>query len=251
MTTRRVSKKESDYTRERHKRLSQKKQFKTKYLTEIVQEKQDDMSTKPIPKRNLKRFLQIKLLVQFIVAVAVFSIFYVYTIQEYPTNGFIQLISFYLLYGFLILVVSGVFFRFLSGKGYNFSIIFYQFFYTIAIVIGVFGITYLPMLLILFVTGQIGDWIRYAFITALVVFPISYMISLVYNFIKERGMTVKEYMKYVVDKERRVKERAEEKEKQEKLYNFYEDLEKTKEIYDEKTSRKLSKKDFKKGEVEK
>ena len=86
MAARKVNKKESDYRKERHKRLSEKKKFGTKYLTEIVQEKQDDMSTKPIPKRNLKKFLQIKMLVQFLITVVTFSVFYIYATQEHPWN---------------------------------------------------------------------------------------------------------------------------------------------------------------------
>jgi len=207
MVAKRVNKTESDYKRETHKRLSKQKKAvpnTTQYLSEIVQEKQDKMTTKPITKRNLKKFLRVKLLIQFLITVVTFSLFYIYAVQEHPTNGFMQLISFYLLYGLVFLVVSGVFFRFLSGKGYNFSVIFYQFFYTVAIAVGVFGITYLPMLLILFVSGQLSEWIRYAFVTALIIFPISYVLSMIYNFIKERGMTVREYLKYITDKERRI-----------------------------------------------
>ncbi len=101
------------------------------------------------------------------------------------------------------------------------------------------------MLLILFVSGQLSEWIRYAFVTALIVFPISYVISILYNFIKERGMTVKEYFKYMTDTERRKKEKEEEKAKQDKLDNFYDDLENAKQSYEQKTSRKLEAEDFK------
>ncbi len=182
MAARKVNKKESDYKKETHKRLLEKRKLKTKSLWEIVRDKQDNMSTKPTHKRNLKKFLRIKMLVQILVTIAAFSIFYIYATQEHPTNGFMQLIAFYFLYGFVLLISSTFLFRFLSGKGYNFSVVFYQFFYTIAIVIAVFVITYLPMLLILFVSGQISEWIRFAFVTALIVFPISYVISIIFNF---------------------------------------------------------------------
>ena len=242
--TGRKQKKESDYKKEAHKLLTQKKKVQLGNLWRQMKDKELEASTKEPIKRKPRKAFNITMLLQIIFTLTIFSVFYIYAVKKHPANGFMQLTAFYLLYGFGFSIISGFFFKFLTGKGYNFAIVLYHLFYTIATAIAAFSVIYLPTLLILFAANQTIEWLSLAFIISLVVLPIAYIVSIFLVFAKERSMKPIDYLRYLFDRKRKKEDKIQQRRQVEKLDYFYEKFDSASEKYEQRTSRKLSKEDL-------
>ena len=237
---RRNRKHESEYKKEAHKYLAEGKKVRLGNLWREMKDKELEAGVKPTVKRNAKRKMRISIFLRVSITILVFGAFYYYSISRHSENGFMELTAFYLLYGFAFSVLSGFFLKFLTGKGYSFSIMFYHIFYTVATAVGAFSALYVPTLLILFIAQKPVEWLSVAFIIGLIVFPIAYSISAFLLFAKEKNMTPKEYLLYLLDFERRRNEKARNLEEVKGLDEFYNRFDAVSENYESKVSRKFT-----------
>jgi len=82
------------------------------------------------PKRVSPKFTKYKSLLQIVLGIIAFSILYIYTVKAHPSNGFIQLTAFTLIYTFVTSIGFGFIFRYFTGEGVSLGVIFFEFFYT-------------------------------------------------------------------------------------------------------------------------
>ena len=117
--------------------------------------------------------------------------------------------------------------------------------YTLGVIIGTFATIYLPILLILFVSDRNSEWLKFAFITALIIFPLAYVFSTIHRFMKEEDLTLKIIISNIFDREKRMNKKKIASEKSKKLNEFYEEFERVSQNYENRVSKVLTEEDFK------
>ena len=228
-----------------HKRLTHKYKKLFPSPTDHLLDTEAKASVSKDPLRKPYKFHKYKPLIQILSATIIFSVFYVYVTRAYPSNGFVYLITFGLLYTFCSTLIAGYLLKFLSGDKYSLNMIFIEFFFIIGISVGVFGLAYLPILLALFINERSSEWLQYAFTTALIVFPISYVIGIFLRYLKSESITIRQFFKRLFDREGRRISKEQSSESSKKIDEFYEGFEQLGQNHQKKISRTLTKEDFK------
>ncbi|MCE7747424.1 MAG: hypothetical protein GPJ51_03440 [Candidatus Heimdallarchaeota archaeon] len=228
-----------------HKRLTQKHKKLFPSPTDHLLDTEAKVSVSKEHLRKPYKFHKYKPLIQILSAVVIFSVFYIYAARAYPSNGFVYLITFGLLYVLCSTLIAGFLLKYLSGDKYSLNMIFTEFFYIIGLIVGVFGLTYLPILLALFINERTSEWLQYAFITALIVFPISYVLSIFLRYLKSESLTIRQFFKRFFDREGRRIRKEQYSEASKEIDEFYEGFDQLGKNYQKKISRTLTKEDFK------
>ncbi|MHA1115074.1 MAG: hypothetical protein ACTSRR_09465 [Candidatus Heimdallarchaeaceae archaeon] len=240
-------KKEKDY----HRQLTQKRRSMSLYSTavKLAEYGEAEASIKTPQKRKTSKYVsknwsRWKSFVQIICTVLGSSILYVIALKKYPTNSLVYLFMFTILGIFTVNLGVGLLFKYLSSGAYSISRLFFEFFYIIAIIVATISALYLPTVIVLLVVGKSVDWLKYLFIIAIIVFPIAYVIGLLFNHIKETGLSVREYFSYHFNRERKNEEKRKATEQIGRYNDFYRGLNRIQENYNRRTSRKLRAEDL-------
>ncbi len=131
---------------------------------------------------------------------------------------------------------SGLIIRFLTGKGYVIANAINELLYIfVAIPILVISATYLPLAIYLTFFGtQWSQQLLDVIIGVTVILMVLSILYLIRNHLKDKKMSLLEYLKYLFDFERRIEEREKQKRRAEKIDHFYDNLDTINDIVDKR-----------------